>query len=206
MAYHISNECSRKYVFGIVWGELYGNPGPLRTLCRDEDLSSEDVNILSTAPVKILPLVKSAPTPDLLGHGPYIVSKKALNIILSLQLQGILSIPLNLSREERGTPVADYFLLQVLNFIDCIDFDRTKFLRGSGFDAAKDSGFRRPYGKRIVLKRSSILNNHLWRAEATNTHGRNEPIYFISDELHERFEREEIRGWGLQSCDWSLND
>jgi hypothetical protein len=201
MAYNVNNDRAREYVFGIKWGDLYGKPGPLTTLCRDDDLSGEEKEILSSAPVKIRPpLVKGAKIPDLLGVGPYIVSDQALGIILELQPRGIVPIPLGMAREEDDAPVPGYSILQVRTFLDCIDFDKTHFLGGAGFDAAFESGFRISYGGTFVLKRAATIDSHLWRAA-----GLAKSLYFISDALRDRFDEAGIHGWGFKACSWSMN-
>jgi len=156
------------------------------------------VEQLSAHSVKITePIVKGSPVPDLLGVGPYVVSQKALDIVSSLQPNGIFPIPLNLSLKEGGCPLPGYYVLQIRNFLDCVDFDRTLFLNGSGFEAAVKSGFRVGFNGKFVLKRSVADGSHLWRA-CEPAH----KLHFISQELHERFESAGIHGWGIKACRW----
>lgn len=90
-----------------------------------------------------------------------------------------------------------YYCLHVTDTVDCIDYDNTTFVWGTGIEAAKSSDFKpRRGGYRLVLKKEAIAGHVFWRAP-----GPAHWVHFASRELCELIISHNFTGLPMQGCE-----
>lgn len=195
MPYYVTRANTEEFARALYWDRLIGEGSPLPRLMKGEPLSSEDLSQLSTTLRIGEPLIKNEPVPDVMGTGPYVVSERTIDLIASLQKGAYKAIPIGLVEEKGGAIAAKYYALHLPVFLDCIDIEETKWLRGSGRQAALESCFIPKLGTPFALRAGSYQGHHIWRAAKPA-----ELLYFISDELRNLFVDSSITGWEYSRC------
>ena len=112
-----------------------------------------------------------------------IVDEKALNIIQSIVKKNEIEI-LPVRIEEQDYSEESFFLINVVNKLDCIDFERSKY-------KTFDDGVRVLSFMELIFKDEVVKKQNIFVAERDALRG----TIYISNTLKEMLEKEEVKGF-----------
>lgn len=196
MAYSIIPSLKRDVVRSLVWDVPAARP-VLAPLQREGSLSDDECTRIASLQFTVgESLVSGAPLPDVLGVGPFLVSQRVADLLVSLQPQDQTLIPAILRSKTTGQSISGYYVLHVKYRVACIDYEKTTFHHGTGMEAARKSGFEPRLGAHYVLNAGKLDSHDVWLAESPA-----DRAYFASDRLARKLEEARVRGWDLMPCD-----
>lgn len=140
------------------------------------------------------------PPTDVFGNniGPWLVNQMIMEKLEELEPSVHEFLPVDVVSEDRQVEFGRYCYVVISQKIDALDYDRTQFVGGTGYEAGVRNKFitrtqtsRCPFP--IVLKQSIIAGKHLWRGP-----DRQDIYYYCSDELQQFCLDNKLTGWDFE--------
>ena len=130
--------------------------------------------------------------------GPWLVNSKIKDKIEELEPGTHEFLPVDVISEDRQVEYGRYYYVVISQKLDALDYERTHFVGGTGYEAGVRSKFntrraRSKYPFPICLIQSVIEGKHLWRGPA-----RQDTKYYCSDELRQFFLDNKLTGWDFE--------
>lgn len=141
-----------------------------------------------------------APPTSVFGNriGPWFVNSEIKDKIEELEPETHEFLPVDVISEDRQVEYGRYYYVVISQKLDALDYDRTHFVGGTGYEAGVSNRFntrraRSKYPFPICLKQSVIKGKHLWRGP-----DRQDAHYYCSGELRQFFLDNKLTGWDFE--------
>jgi hypothetical protein len=196
-AFRIKGSLTLKDIWGVSW-EMSGSAVSAK-LIKGQALTTEEIAAVNSSRALVSPsstASERAGPPGVTGtESRFYLSPFAHSVIARFYPQLSTELAVEFVHERTGKSYGKHYILYLPNCIDCIDYERSTFLRGKGHKSALESGFCPAQGSRLVLRGANI-KSHIWRAEPVRS-----CLTFISTELKNALVAEKIKGWRYEVCD-----